>query len=108
MAPTVCRLPPTAGAHQHKTRCQSTQGSLGSGSRGRHMSEFIAAVVVRAQNGLHNAVYNLRHKEEGQGFVEYLSLVALIALGLFAALIIFKSELATIFSKITNKIEVNL
>ena len=72
------------------------------------MSEFITAVVVRAQNGVHNTVYNLRHREEGQGFVEYLSLVALIALGLFVALGLFKTELANIFSKITNKIEVNL
>ena len=72
------------------------------------MSEYITAVVVRAQNGVHNAVYNLRHREEGQGFVEYLSLVALIALGLFVALGLFKTELANIFSKITNKIEANL
>ena len=72
------------------------------------MSEHIIAVAVRAQNGLYNTVQRLRYREEGQGFVEYLSLVALIALGLFVALGLFKDELATIFSKITNKIEVNL
>jgi len=62
------------------------------------------SLVVR----LHNGVHNLRDREEGQGLVEYLTLIALIALGLFAALIVFRDELGTIFSKVTDKIEANL
>ncbi len=68
------------------------------------MSHFFTAAAVRLQN----AVHNLREREEGQGFVEYLTLVALIALGLCAAIIIFKNQLGTIFSKITNKIDANI
>ena len=68
------------------------------------MSDFVTAVAVRIQN----AVYDLRDREEGQGLVEYVTLIALIALGLFAAIIVFRNELGTIFSKITNKIEANL
>ena len=68
------------------------------------MSDFFTAIAVR----LHNAVHDLRDREEGQGLVEYVTLIALIALGLFAAIIVFRNELGTIFSKITNKIEANL
>jgi Flp pilus assembly pilin Flp len=68
------------------------------------MAEFFAAIAVR----LHNAVYDVREREEGQGLVEYLTLVALIALGLFIAIIFFRDQLGTIFSKITNKINANL
>jgi Flp pilus assembly pilin Flp len=68
------------------------------------MSELLSAVAVR----LHNALYRVREREEGQGLVEYVTLIALIALGLFVALIVFRKELGTVFSKITNKIEANL
>ena len=68
------------------------------------MSDFVTAIAVRLQN----VVHNLREREEGQGLVEYLTLVALIALGLFAALIVFRDELGTIFSKVTDKIEAQL
>ncbi len=68
------------------------------------MAEFFTALAVR----LHNAAHNLREREEGQGLVEYVTLIALIALGLFVAIIFFRNELGTIFSKITNKIEANL
>ena len=68
------------------------------------MSDLFTALVVRAQN----ALYDVRDREEGQGLVEYVTLIALIALGLFAAIIVFRDQLGTIFSKITNKIQANL
>jgi Flp pilus assembly pilin Flp len=66
--------------------------------------DLFTAIAVR----LHNAVHNVREREEGQGLVEYVTLIALIALGLFVAIIFFRDELGTIFSKITNKIQANL
>jgi Flp pilus assembly pilin Flp len=44
----------------------------------------------------------LREREEGQGLVEYVVLIALIALTLFAALLFFSEELGNVFSEITN------
>ena len=44
----------------------------------------------------------LRRREEGQGLVEYVVLIALIALTLFAALLFFSDELGKVFSEITN------
>ena len=44
----------------------------------------------------------LRDREEGQGLVEYVVLIALIALTLFAAILFFSDELGEIFSEITN------
>jgi Flp pilus assembly pilin Flp len=64
------------------------------------VSDFVTAMAVRLQN----AVHDLREREEGQGLVEYLTLVALIALGLFIAIIAFRDELGDIFSKISSKI----
>jgi Flp pilus assembly pilin Flp len=68
------------------------------------MADLFTAIAVR----LHNAVHNVREREEGQGLVEYVTLIALIALGLFVAIIFFRDQLGTIFSKITNKIQANL
>ena len=68
------------------------------------MSDLFTAIAVR----LHNAAHDLRDREEGQGLVEYVTLIALIALGLFVAIIFFRDQLGTIFSKITNKIQANL
>ena len=66
------------------------------------MADAINAVVVRMQN----AVADLRDREEGQGLVEYIVLIALIALLLFAAIQFgFAGKLGTIFSKIGNILE---
>lgn len=65
------------------------------------MADAINAIAVR----LHNAVANLRDREEGQGLVEYVVLIALIALLLFAAIIFFSGRLGDVFSKIGNIVE---
>jgi Flp pilus assembly pilin Flp len=65
------------------------------------MADAINAIAVR----LHNAVANLRDREEGQGLVEYVVLIALIALLLFGAIIFFSGRLGTVFSKIGNIVE---
>jgi Flp pilus assembly pilin Flp len=66
------------------------------------MAHAMTAIVVRMQN----AVENLRDREEGQGLVEYVVLIALIALLLFAAIQFgFAGKLGTIFSKIGNVLE---
>ena len=44
----------------------------------------------------------LREREEGQGLVEYVVLIALIALTLFAAILFFSDQLGNVFSEITN------
>jgi len=66
------------------------------------MADAVTAVVVRVQN----AVADVRDREEGQGLVEYIVLIALIALLLFAAIQFgFADKLGTIFSKIGNILE---
>jgi Flp pilus assembly pilin Flp len=64
------------------------------------MADAITAIVVRLQN----AVADVRDREEGQGLVEYVVLIALIAIALFAAIIFFRDELGETFSKIGNKV----
>ena len=63
------------------------------------MADAINVVVVRIQS----AVADMRDREEGQGLVEYIVLIALIALLLFVAIQFgFATKLGTIFSKIGN------
>ena len=49
-----------------------------------------------------NAVADLRRREEGQGFVEYVVLIALIALALFLAITFFSNQLGSVFSAIAQ------
>jgi Flp pilus assembly pilin Flp len=67
------------------------------------MADAITALVVRAQN----AVYQARNREEGQGLVEYVVLIALIALALFVAIGFFTGKLQKVFSEIGNILDAN-
>ena len=51
---------------------------------------------------------DLRRREGGQGFVEYVVLIALIALALFLAITFFSNELGSVFSAITSIVQNNL
>ena len=51
---------------------------------------------------IYSIAARLRQREDGQGLVEYVVLIALIALTLFAALLFFSDELGKVFSEITN------
>ena len=53
-------------------------------------------------HAIYSIAARLREREEGQGLVEYVVLIALIALLMFAAIIFFSDELGKIFSEITN------
>ena len=48
------------------------------------------------------AIADFRRREEGQGFVEYVVLIALIALALFIAIAFFSDELGSVFSAIAS------
>lgn len=43
--------------------------------------------------------------ESGQGLVEYVMLIVLIALGMIAALIVFREALANIYGEVTSTME---
>jgi Flp pilus assembly pilin Flp len=54
------------------------------------------------------AIADLRQREEGQGFVEYVVLIALIALALFLAITFFSDELGSVFSAIASIVQEEL
>ena len=62
------------------------------------MQELSLAVAVR----LHNSWFRARDEESGQGLVEYALIVAVISLGLIAALTFLKSSVTNLFSKAGN------
>jgi Flp pilus assembly pilin Flp len=62
------------------------------------MAYAISAIVM-------NAIANVRRREEGQGFVEYVVLIALIALALFLAITFFSNQLGKVFSAISSIVQ---
>jgi Flp pilus assembly pilin Flp len=52
-----------------------------------------------------HAIASVREREEGQGFVEYVVLIALIALALFLAITFFSDQLGAVFSAITSIVQ---
>jgi Flp pilus assembly pilin Flp len=61
------------------------------------MAYAISAIV--------KSVADMREREEGQGFVEYVVLIALIALALFLAITFFSDQLGAVFSAIASIVQ---
>jgi len=53
---------------------------------------------------LQNSLAELRTREEGQGYVEYGVLIALVAIFLIATLTIFRNDLGAAFTRISNAV----
>jgi len=68
------------------------------------MADAIRSLVVRARLALED----LRDREEGQGLVEYVVVIALIALLMFAALLFFTDILGDVYSQIGNILDANV
>ena len=68
------------------------------------MADAIRTLVVRAQLALED----LRNREEGQGLVEYVVVIALIALLIFAALLFFTDILGNVYSQVANILDANV
>jgi Flp pilus assembly pilin Flp len=61
--------------------------------------------MAYAINTVVRTIEAVRRREEGQGFVEYVVLIALIALALFLAITFFSDQLGAVFSAITEIIQ---
>jgi Flp pilus assembly pilin Flp len=66
------------------------------------------AISAYAVSAITSAVARLRRREEGQGFVEYVVLIALIALAMFLAITFFSKELGSVFSAIASTVREKL
>jgi Flp pilus assembly pilin Flp len=65
------------------------------------VTDAITAIALR----LKDAASSMRDREEGQGLVEYVVLVALIAIGVIVAVSFFRDQIGDVFSEIGNRIE---
>ena len=54
---------------------------------------------------LQNRVAELRDREEGQAYVEYGVLLAIVAIGVIATMILFKADIVTAFNKIRTAVQ---
>jgi Flp pilus assembly pilin Flp len=61
--------------------------------------------MTNTLQSLHQTVRDLRRREEGQGFTEYVVLIALIALALFLAITFFSDQLGAVFSAIASIVQ---
>ena len=68
------------------------------------MSDAIRALFGRA----HTALTDLRTREEGQGLVEYVVVIALVALLIFGALLYFTGILGNVYSQIADILDTNV
>jgi pilus assembly protein Flp/PilA len=60
------------------------------------------------QEGTMRELWNNFVKDEsGQGLVEYVLIIALVAIGLIAVLVTFRESIATIFTKISTELDSN-
>lgn len=68
------------------------------------MADAITALVGRVQL----AIADLRTREEGQGLVEYVVVIALVALLIFGALLYFTGILGSVYSQIADILDDNV
>jgi pilus assembly protein Flp/PilA len=54
---------------------------------------------------LYNLMQRLQSDESGQGLVEYVLIIALVAIGLVAAMLIFRNAIGNTFTNITQELE---
>ncbi len=67
------------------------------------------ADAIRALFGrVHSALADLRDREEGQGLVEYVVVIALVALLIFGALLYFTGILGEVYSQIADILDSNV
>jgi Flp pilus assembly pilin Flp len=71
----------------------------GEGSKG--MSDILLSAQVRVQT----ALYSLRHRQEGQGLVEYGLIIASIAILLIIAMLFLAGKLDNLFSDTGGSVE---
>ena len=67
------------------------------------------ADAIRALFGrMHMTIADLRDREEGQGLVEYVVVIALVALLIFGALLYFTGILGSVYSQIADILDDNV
>jgi Flp pilus assembly pilin Flp len=54
---------------------------------------------------LYNLMQRLQSDESGQGLVEYVLIIALVAIGLVAAMLIFRNAIGNTFTTVTGELQ---
>jgi pilus assembly protein Flp/PilA len=62
-------------------------------------------ILLRAQVRMQAALYSLRHRQEGQGLVEYGLIVASIAILLVVAMLFLAGKIDNLFSNTGTSVE---
>jgi Flp pilus assembly pilin Flp len=62
-------------------------------------------IILRAQVRVQTALYSLRHRQEGQGLVEYGLIIASIAILLVVAMLFLAGKIDDLFSETGTSVE---
>jgi Flp pilus assembly pilin Flp len=80
-----------------------------SGAQGAHEPETevpsVNDMLLRAQVRVQTTLYSLRHRQEGQGLVEYGLIVASIAILLVVAMLFLAGKIDNLFSNTGTSVE---
>ena len=71
--------------------------------RGRSLG--MSEILLRAQVRVQTALYSLRHRQEGQGLVEYGLIIASIAILLIVAMLFLAGKIDDLFSETGSSVE---
>jgi len=80
---------------------QRANGALTPRGRSLGMSDILLRAQVRVQSTL----YSLRHRQEGQGLVEYGLIIASIAILLIIAMLFLAGKIDNLFSETGTSVE---
>ena len=71
--------------------------------RGRSLG--MSDILLRAQVRVQTALYSLRHRQEGQGLVEYGLIIASIAILLIVAMLFLAGKIDDLFHETGSKVD---
>ena len=81
----------------------STSGASGALTEGGSLP--MSDILLRAQVRVQTTLYSLRHRQEGQGLVEYGLIIASIAILLIIAMLFLAGKIDDLFSKTGTSVD---
>jgi pilus assembly protein Flp/PilA len=87
------------------SRVNNTSSGATSATYPRGRSLGMSDILLRAQVRVQTTLYSLRHRQEGQGLVEYGLIIASIAILLIVAMLFLAGKIDDLFSETGSSVD---
>ena len=87
------------------SRVNNSQAAPSGATYPRGRSPGMSDILLRAQVRVQTALYSLRHRQEGQGLVEYGLIIASIAILLIVAMLFLAGRIDDLFSETGSSVD---